>query len=82
MLGAMGFSKPQLRYSLDTAPDGGIVQCPECSYRNWRELNELSLIDHDKVCSGVMEHTVAPVAARHISATTGGSSDKLIFCAR
>ena len=37
---------------------------------------------HGQVCSRVMEHTVAPVAARHISATTEGSFDKLIFCAR
>ena len=29
-----------------------------------------------------MEHTVAPVAARHISATTEELFDKLIFCAR
>ena len=35
-----------------------------------------------QVCSKVRKHTVAPVAARHISATTEGLFDKLIFCAR
>ena len=35
-----------------------------------------------QVCSEVRKHTVAPVAARHISATTEGSLDKLILCVR
>ena len=35
-----------------------------------------------QVCSEARKHTVAPVAARHISATTEGSLDRLIFCAR
>ena len=35
-----------------------------------------------QVCSEAMEHTVAPVAARHITTTMEGSFDKQIFCAR